>query len=180
MRAQLSIIATAIAAGAAIVAIELATVRQGSNDIAFTASVALASEPDENGLASTIVNDVVDDAGKIRRFKDADDFMKQAGALGMLQTVNSFTVQNLALVAPKPFTGDIVKKNVSIMAGYVKRNALVAERVAGLTAQLALVASTPGVPASVVTELTAQKTAVEALGVWLTAEIARIDAIVNP
>jgi len=133
-----------------------------------------------NGSDQTNNYTVADDAGKIRRFKDADDFFRVAGALGQTFTGVDVVISNSAVFDPRPFTGDIIAKNQSIMAGYVKRKTAVDERITGLTAQITLAGNTPGMVQSVIDELTAQKVSCEELSQWLAAEIARIDAIVNP
>lgn len=174
VRKQLSVVAAEAAAGAGIGKVNLSALLTSKGEPVFVAEVWM------NGTAEDALIHVADDAGKVRRFKDADDFFKAAGALGISLTGADFYVKNLAVFDPKPFTGDIVKKNTSIMNAYTKRKIAVDERIAGLTQQITLSGSTPGVPQSVVDELTAQKTSCQDLSTWLASEIARIDAIVNP
>lgn len=175
-RKQLTAIAVLLASGNTVPSITLTAYQKGKGDIAFTASVdvLVSGEPG----ADTYV--VADDAGKIRRFADVDDFLKAAGPLNIINDETVLTMDNLALVAPKEFTGDIIKRNQSIMAAYVKRQAACEARVAGLDAQITLAGTTPGVSPALVAELTEQRATVNALVSVLAAEIVRIGAIVNP
>lgn len=177
-RIQLGILAAAALAsvaggGVGVTWVELKALLTSKGEPVFVVNVEVNDDPVTRA-------DVVDDAGKLRRFKDADDFFKAAGALGLSLAGAEIIVSNLAVFDPKPFTGDIVKKNTSIMNAYAKRKVAVDERITGLTQQITLSGNTPGVPQSVVDELTAQKASCVDLSAWLAAEIARIDAIVNP
>lgn len=122
---------------------------------------------------------VCDDGGKTRTFRDADDVFTQAGALSMVADDVTVQFSNMSLVAPKPFTGDIIKKSQSMVASYTKRKANAAERLTSLDRELQLMASDPTVPQSRRDETAAQKVAVQALSGYLDAEITRINAILN-
>ncbi|MBX3660603.1 MAG: hypothetical protein KF740_19385 [Ramlibacter sp.] len=169
-RKQLPLIA-ALAASA--VAVALTAKRTGKNDIGFTAEVTSTVE------GAPVVNMVCTDDGRVRTFKDADDFLKSAGVLGMLPESMDVTIDGLALVQPKPFTGDIIKRNAALVVSYGTRSLKAAERVTELTAKIALAAGDPAIPQAYVDELTAQKDAVEVLKAWLDAEIARINGILG-
>ncbi|MDM0119020.1 hypothetical protein [Variovorax arabinosiphilus] len=165
LRKQLAALAV-LALNSGVSQFVLEAVKSGA-DIAFKATVFIG--PDGYRVA--------DDAGKVKTFRDADDFLKQAGALGMLADETPFTMRGLALVAPKPFTGDIVKKNQGIVLAYAKRQEAAGERANKLRTELTLMEADPTVPQSLKDEKTAQKASVEELGAWLAAEILRINAI---
>ena len=148
------------------------TAVKSANQLAFTAIV----HDDQQSNAYT----VCDDAGKIRTFRDADDFFAQAGALYLVPDATVVQFLNMSLVAPKPFTGDIIKKNESTVAGYTKRKASATERATKLATELQLMASDPTVPKSRKDETAAQKSAVDSLIEYLSDEIARINAILHP
>lgn len=170
-RLQLSRVA---AAGIQALQVSMAAVKSGGNDLAFSVSVS-------GTVGGAPVNHtIVDDAGKVRVFRDADDFIKQAGALSMFGAEQDVTITNLAVVAPKPFTGDVVKKNQATVAAYTKRKADVDARIVTITQEIALMASDPAVPQSVKDEKADQKTSMQGLSAWLAAEIARINDILNP
>lgn len=171
-RKQLALVA---AMGIANMLITLTPVKSGKNDIGFTVAVA-----GEVASAPTGVIEIADEAGKVRRFKDADDFVKQAGAMGMLSAAFSLDVLDVTLLQPKPFTGDIVKKNEALVTAYTKRKGDAADRSVGLAKDLALMAGDPSVPEALIVEKTAQKAAIDGLVVWLTSEITRINAILHP
>lgn len=155
--------------GGAVAAVTLHGV-MSAGQIAFQAKLA--------GVPGTF--DVSDDAGKVRTFRDADDYLKQAGALSLVPDTLDVSFENLALVAPKPFTGDIIKKATSTVTAYTKRKADADARVVKLDQEIALMAADPTVPQARKDEVAAQKVAVVALSAFLAAEIARINAIINP
>jgi hypothetical protein len=169
MRNQLAAIAAHAIGKGGIASMSLEAVKSSSSDVAFRATVNVASEEFQ----------VADDAGKVKTFRDVDDFMKQAGALGMLANRAGITFSGLALVAPKPFTGDIIKKNQNLVAGYAKRKTAARERITVLTQEIALMAADPAVPQSLKDEKAAQKASVQALVSWLDSEVSRIKAIIG-
>lgn len=176
-RKQLAIIASIAGAGA--LAFTLTAVKSGGkNDIGFTAVIAgLDNQSTPAAFSHTVVND----DGKVRVFKDADDVLKQAGALGLVTEAGmSIDFAGLALVQPKPFTGDIIKKNESLVAAYGTRKTAAQERSARLATEISLMGADPAVPAGTLAEKNAQKDSVDGLVTFLTAEIARINAILNP
>lgn len=154
--------------------VTLSAVKSGSNDVAFSVSVAGTVE------GAPINHTIVDDAGKVRVFRDADDFVKQAGALSMFGETQDVVMANLAVVAPKPFTGDVVKKNQATVATYTARKAAVDARIVTITQEIALMAADQTIPQAIKDEKAAQKASMEGLSAWLAAEIARINAILNP
>lgn len=177
-RKQLEIVAAqalGVATHDAAVGVALEAVRSGSNDIAFRATVGITSVGTPAANESGIV--ISDDAGKVRTFRDADDFVKRAGSLGMLPSSMQVTLSGLELVQPRPFTGDIIKKNQSLVASYTKRKTDATARSATYATELALYAGDPTIPPSTVAEKQAQKDSVDALVTWLQAEIDRINAI---
>lgn len=187
IRAQLSIaVAAALAVRAArgaaygLDSVSLGALLTSKKEPVFTAQMTVNDFDVNTGNNVVNVYTIADDAGKVRRFKDADDFFRVAGALGQSFDGVPVTIGNAGVFDPRPFTGDIIAKNTSIMAGYVKRKTAVDERVTGLTAQIQLAGNTPGMVQAVIDELNAQKDCCVALSAWLASEIARIDAIVNP
>ncbi len=134
-------------------------------------------------MLDTVANEsfvVSDDAGKVRGFRDADDFLTQAGALSMIPNTLNVSFWDMDMVAPKAFTGDIIKKSESTVASYTKRKAVCAERLTKLQTELQLMAADPTVPASRRDENYAQTVAVQNLSAYLQAEIDRINAILHP
>lgn len=173
-RKQLTALAVLVASGNVVGGVTLTAYTKGKGDIAFTATVVI------DDLTNVTPYIVADDAGKVRRFADVDDFLKAAGPLNLISNATDVTLANLEVVAPKEFTGDIIKRNQSIMAAYEKRVLACAGRVTGLTSQITLAESTPGVSAALVAELQEQLATVNGLVTVLNAEITRIDAIINP
>lgn len=169
MRNQLAAIAAHALANGATANLTLEAVRSGSSDVAFRVLVDVAGDQFQ----------VADDAGKVKTFRDVDDLLKQAGALGMLANMASINFYGLSLVAPKPFTGDIIKKNEGIAASHLKRKSAAGERLAVLTQEIALMAADPSVPQSLKDEKAAQKESVGTLIKWLDAEVARIKAVLG-
>lgn len=169
MRNQLAAIASFALNSGGRSSVSMEAVKSGSSDVAFRVTVTV----DDTDFQ------VADDAGKVKTFRNVDDFMKQAGALGMLGYGVSVAFSGLALVAPKPFTGDIIKKNQNTVAAYSKRKTAAGERITVLTQELALMAADATVPQSLKDEKAAQKECVQTLVSWLDAEILRINTIIN-
>ena len=173
MRTQLVRLAAVLAA-APVVAVAF-TIISRNNDISVTAQVSTAGP-------NPVITDIADDAGRVRVFKDVDDFMKQAAKLNVIngaQTV-AYTFTNQTALEPALFTGDIVKRTRSQVASYQK-NVLSATATATAlgTAIGLLPAVTPG-EIAYKAEKQAQKDAVDALVTYLTAEIARLTALLPP
>ena len=169
-RIQLSVIASKVVA-AGISAIRLTAVRSGTNDIAFRAQIDAADDESYQ---------VADDAGKLRTFRDADDFFKQAGALSMIGGELVVNFEGMALVAPKAFTGDIIKKNRTLVESHKKRMTLAKARCETVKTAIALMQSDPTVPQSLKDERAAQVNCMLGLIRWLGIEIARIEGLLNP
>lgn len=155
------------------VSVALTAKQQNKTDVAFTAVVSGTNSADGQPISV----EVCDDAGKVRTFKDADDYLKAAGALGMVPNSTQVSFANMVLVAPKPFTGDIIKRNQALVVSYGKRKTDGEARAAKLQAEITLMESDPAVPVAMITERETQKSAVDALTAWLATEISRINAI---
>ncbi|WP_370678407.1 hypothetical protein [Comamonas sp. GB3 AK4-5] len=156
--------------------IKLKATKSGGK-LAFTARVTgLLSGGEESGTIGDY--EISDDAGKIRTFRDADDVFTQMGALSMVADNVMVDMSNMSIVAPKPFTGDIIKKAHHTVASYEKRRAAVGERIQKLVTEAALMAADATVPQSRRDENTAQKVASQSLKAFLDAEIVRINAII--
>ena len=151
--------------------ITLTAVQSSKNDFAFKADVTIGG----------VTHTVAAEDGRTRSFRAADDFLSAAGALGMIPTEGvTVELEGMELVQPKPFTGNIIAKNQAIVAAYTKRKTDGDARVVKLTQEIALMEADPTVPASMLAERQAQKEGVVNLVAWLTSEITRINAILNP
>ena len=168
-RAQLN--RASVVLGAAIAAVVFTIVKKG-NDFAVTANLSTGGD-----IPVTV--DVADDSGKIRVFKNVDDFIKAAAKLTLITSgsVVAFSFANVAALEPVVFTGDIVKRTQSIIASYAKNITALNATSADLAAALVLLpAVTPGEKAYKA-EKEAQKTAVDENKAYLAAEIVRLTGL---
>lgn len=168
-RAQILRVSAAL--GAALVAVAFTIVKKG-NDFAVTAAVS-------TGGATPVVVDVADDAGKIRVFKDIDDFVKAAAKASLISSLTdiSFTFTNLSALEPSVFTGDIVARTRSVIASYAKNVTALGLVSSGLASALTLLPS--GTPGEIAykDEKTLQKATVDANVTFMSAEIVRLTAL---
>jgi hypothetical protein len=130
--------------------------------------------------AAVLPVSICDDNGKIKLFKDVDDFVTQSAKLALFN-VSGVTMEfnNLEALDPAPFSGDYVKKAQATIAAYAAKKVIMAQTVAALLTVLALMPSTTAAEIAVKAEKTAQKDAVEAQIAWLTAENTRIAALLG-
>lgn len=157
--------------GAALASVSFHVVAKG-NDFSVTAQLS-------TGGATPVLVDVCDDSGKIRVFKDIDDFLKAAAKVSLVTGISNitYTVNNVAALEPSVFTGDIVARTTRNIASYNKQ-------ITKLTADIAqaqiginlLPASTAG-EIAYKAEKVAQKAETEALKTWLAAEVVRLNAL---
>jgi hypothetical protein len=150
-------------------AVYTAIVRSGDLFVTVAVGPAGATEP-------TAV--ICGDDGKIKTFKDIDDFVKQAAKLSAFNVTGvNMSFQNLEALDPKPFSGDYVTKARSTIVSYNENATKLRAVSADLTAQIALMPSTTAAEIALKAEKTAQKTAVDGQISWLMSEVARITAL---
>lgn len=146
---------------------------KSGNDIAVKVTFNIQDDTGFNTVA------VADDAGRIKTFRDVDDFFKQAGAVGLMADAYNVQLQGIELVAPKTFTGDVVKRNQGIVIGFKKRRSDASQRELKLSAEIALMAADGAIPQSLKDEKAAQLASVKKLQSWLNGEIDRINALLG-
>lgn len=151
------------------------TVVPRGGDISVTAQVSTSGP-------SPVTVDIADDSGKVRVFKDVDDFMKQAAKSNVINgsQVVAYSFTNQLALEPALFTGDIVKRTRGVIASYVKNNLALTLQSTMLATSIALLPS--GTPGEVLykAEKQAQKDSVDALKVYLATEITRLTALLPP
>lgn len=157
--------------GAALASVQFTVVAKGA-DFGVTAQLS-------TGGASPVLVDVCDDAGKVRTFKNIDDFFKAAAKVSLITGSSNctYTVANVTALEPAVFTGDIVARTQRIIASYNKQvTALTADSAAAATAIALLPTSTAG-ELAYKAEKVAQKAEIDALKTWLAAEVVRLTAL---
>lgn len=160
--------------GAAIAAVVFTAIKKG-NDFSVTAEVS-------TGGATPVTAMIADDAGKIRVFKNVDDFVKAAVKASLISSaaVVDYSFSNIEALEPAVFTGDIVKRAISQIASYNANITALTATSVKLAAVLALLpAVTPGEIAYKAEKQT-QKNAVDDLKLFLQAEVTRITALLPP
>lgn len=123
--------------------------------------------------------DIADDSGRVRIFRDADDVFTQMGALSMVPDSLTVAFSAMSLVAPKPFTGDMIKKAESMQKSYGKRSIAVSQRYGKLQTEAALMQGDATVSQERRDENAAQFAAVTTLNEFLWAELDRLRDIVG-
>jgi hypothetical protein len=172
-RSQLNRVRALAGFSAGVAVVVLGAVVRGS-DVFFTAKVGTA----DNAVALV---DVCGDDGRIKVFKDADDFIKQAAKLSVFSTAGvAMSVANLSALDPKPFTGDIIAKARTTLASYTASKAKLNLASTDLGAAIGLMPSNTAAEIAFKAEKQAQKDAVDAQVTWLTAEITRITGLLPP
>lgn len=169
MRSQM--IRAASVLGAALAAVQFTVVAKGAD---FGVTVQLST-----GGASPVLCDVCDDTGKIRLFKDMDDFVKAAAKVSLITGASpvAYTMANVVAIEPAVFTGDIVARTQRIIASYGKQILkLTADSAAAATALTLLPAATAG-EIAYKAEKTAQKAEIDALKTYLEGEVTRLTAL---
>lgn len=172
-RIQLNRVRAVAGFSAGVAVVVLGAVVRGS-DVFFTAKV---------GVVDPLIPklDICGDDGRIKVFKDADDFIKQAAKLSAFDVAGvAMSVSNLSALDPKPFTGDIVAKARTTLASYVANKAKLQLTSADLGVAIGLMPSNTAAEIALKAEKQAQKDAVDAQVLWLTAEITRITALLPP
>lgn len=122
--------------------------------------------------------DVCDDAGKVKVFKNIDDFIKVCSKMSAFSATGvTLRFSNAIALDPKPFTGDYVAKNRASVAAYTANKAVLMATSAGYATQLTLMPSLTAAEIAMKSEKQAQKDAVDAQIAWLGSEVTRIAAL---
>jgi hypothetical protein len=167
-RVQLSRLRTVALFATGIAAVQF-TIVPNSDGLAVTAQV----KSSDVGAGFT---SVCDDSGKIKKFKDVDDFLKLAAKFSAFDVAvpTAFSFVNQSALDPKPFGGDIIAKNRNTVASYTMTRAALTSRAGTLASTIALMPSNTAAEIAAKAEVQAQKTAVDGQVQWLTSEIDRI------
>lgn len=123
---------------------------------------------------------ICDKNGKVRTFAAIDDFLIEASKNGAMTETASYNIDNAALYAPKPFTGDIIKKNTALKLAYMTQSDDAGTLSAEMETAITLMQADPTVTVASLQEKKDQKAGVDGLKEWLDAEIVRINAALNP
>ena len=169
---RVQLIRAAYVLGAAVAAVAFTIVKKG-NDFSVTADVT-------SGGVTPVTISVGDDSGKVRVFKDVDDFIKAASKLSLINSgsVIAFSFTNPGAMEAAVFTGDIVKRTQSVIASYQANVLKLTETSTALATAIALLPSaTPG-EIAYKAEKTTQKAAVDANKTYLQAEVVRLTALI--
>ena len=160
--------------GAALASVAFNVVAKG-NDFSVTAQLS-------TGGGSPVLVDVCDDSGKIRVFKDMDDFFKAAAKVSLVTGISNitYTVNNIAALEPAVFTGDIVARTNRNIASYNKQVIKLTEDIAQAQTGINLLPASTAGEIAYKAEKVAQKAEIEALKTWLEDEVVRLTALLNP
>lgn len=160
--------------GAALASVAFNVVAKG-NDFSVTAQLS-------TGGQNPVLVDVCDDSGKIRVFKDIDDFIKAAAKVSLVTGLSaiSYTITNVAALEPAVFTGDIVARTNRNIASYNKQITALTEDIAQAQTGINLLPSSTAGEIAYKAEKVAQKAEIEALKTWLQDEVVRLTALLNP
>lgn len=127
--------------------------------------------------------EIADSSGKVKSFVTVDDFISQAARAGVISgatTDVTFAFDNVVALEPAVYAGDLTKKAQTQLAAIAKNKIKAIEVRDNLDTQLALFGAnlTAGEAAQKAEKL-AQRTAVNELINWFTAETTRISAILG-
>ncbi|MCX7902641.1 MAG: hypothetical protein N2483_10245 [Burkholderiaceae bacterium] len=169
----------AVAVGT-MVGVDFTMVGLKSGDFSVTAKVKY-----QDGSGPVVTHDVADAGGKIKVFKDVDDFIKQAAKARVLDSATGgnvpMRVTNYSAIEPQPYTGDLIARAQRELAGINKQRTSAAGTITRLTQEIALFPANPTAgEAALKAEKQAQKVSVEELDAWLAAEQTRLNGILNP
>lgn len=159
--------------GAALASVAFNVVAKG-NDFSVTAKLS-------TGGQNPVVVDVCDDSGKIRVFKDIDDFLKAAAKVSLVTGLSNitYTVTNIAALEPAVFTGDIVARTTRNVAGYNKQILKLTDDISEAATGIILLPESTAGEIAYKAEKVAQKGEIEALKTWLQAEVVRLSALLT-
>jgi hypothetical protein len=160
----------------------LAGFAAGISAVLFTAVVRggdlLVSVVVDSADAASVPTQICGDDGKVKVYKDVDDFIKTAAKLSAFSVAGvEFEFANLPLLDPKPYSGDYVAKARATIASYSEQKTKLMVTSVDLAAQIALMPSTTAAEIALKAEKQAQKSAVDGQVAWLTSEVARITAL---
>lgn len=160
--------------GAALASVTFNVVAKG-NDFAVTAQLS-------TGGGSPVLVDVCDDSGKIRVFRDIDDFIKAAAKVSLVTGLSAitYTIANVSALEPAVFTGDIVARTNRNIASYNKQITALTEDIAQAQTGINLLPSSTAGEIAYKAEKVAQKAEIEALKTYLQDEVVRLTALLNP
>ena len=169
MRAQLVRASSLLASALASVAFNV--VAKG-NDFSVTAKISSGGE-----FPKTV--DICDDSGKIRVFKDIDDFLKAAAKVSLVTGLSeiTYTVTNVSALEPAVFTGDIVARTGRNIASYGKQITKLTADIAQAQIGINLLPSGTAGEQAYKAEKVAQKEEIQALKTWLEDEVVRLTAL---
>lgn len=172
-RVQLNRLQTVLGVGITMAAVAFTMLRK-VNDFSVTAAV--------TGSGGGAALDICDDSGKIRVFRDMDDFVKAASKLGLINSLSALeiSVTNPGAFEPPVYTGDIVAKTRRDVAGFEANVTRLTASEVSLTAQVALLANVTPAEQAYRAEKVAQLAAITAQKTWLQSEIVRLNALLPP
>lgn len=171
MRVQVNRIRTIPALVAGIAAAVFTVVPRGA-DFAVTVKV--------GATLATCDTDICGDNGKIKVFKDVDDFIKSASKVGAFASTFTPAFANVVALEPRPFTGDIIKRAQAQILSFNKQRTTALETAAVYATELNLMPNGTLAEQALKAEKQNQKDAVDSLAAWLAAEVVRLTAIITP
>lgn len=170
---------SAVAVGA-LVGVDFKLVSVKSGDFSVTAKVKY-----QDGANPVVTHDVADAGGKVKVWRDIDDFIKSAARARVLDAATGgnvpMRVENYSAIEPAPYTGDLIARAQRELASISKQRQSAAATITRLTQEIALFPANPTAgEAALKAEKEAQKASVQALDEWLQAEQSRLNGILNP
>jgi hypothetical protein len=121
---------------------------------------------------------VCGDDGKVKTFRDMDDFVKQAAKLSAFKVTGvSIEFDNLEVLDPKPYTGDYITKNRATIVSYSETKTKLTTTATEIQEQIINMPSTTAAEIALKAEKQAQKDAVTGQIAWLNSEVTRITAL---
>lgn len=173
-RKQIALLAVAFGVGNVLAAVQFTMLRK-MNDFSVVAKAT------GSGAGAQPI-EVCDDGGKIRVFKDIDDFVKVASKAGLINSLSNvvMSLSNPVAFEPALFTGDIVKRNRSTVVNYTANVAKLTIQSVDLTAAVALLPAVTPQEITYKNEKVAQLASVAELKAFLAGEIVRINLLLPP
>ena len=123
------------------------------------------------------------DNGKIKTFANMDEVFKTLAKVRLLNQVGGsvvYTFNNVSVLEPKPYTGDVIAKATKTRDSHVLNKAKSEAQRDSLIATIALMPAVTQLEIDLVSEKTTQKDTVVELISWYDSEITRINGILNP
>jgi hypothetical protein len=125
---------------------------------------------------------IASDNGKIKTFANMDEVFKILAKERLLNQVGgavTYTFNNVSILEPKPYTGDVITKATKTRDTYILAKAKSISVRDALIATIALMPSVTQLEIDMVEEKTTQKEAVVELVAWYASEITRINAVLG-